>query len=77
MTPLQIQILMHYNNWDFDFYEMYVSTGKDDINHLVTKGYLVKSAGPKDLYEPTAKLHAYCEALCNMPEPVQKWVVEL
>jgi len=26
---------------------------------------------------PAEKLHVYCDALCNMPEPKQQWVVNL
>jgi|GEM_PF-2959731 len=84
MTPLEIEILMHYFCRGVDHKDALnqPQAQKEAFKRFVDEGYLDKSCRDKSIlatsnmhYTPTAKLNAYCVALCNMPEPHQEWIV--
>ena len=84
MTPLEIEILMHYHCRAVDHESALnpPSAQKEAFSNFVKQGYLVDNTfggqNCKDdgmMYSPKEKLHIYCEAICNVPEPKQVWVV--
>lgn len=83
MSPLEIGILLHYHCMAIDHEDAFNSppAQAQAFSRFVREGYLVdKAVGgqiEKDsmAYVPTEKLRAYCNALCDMPEPIQVWVV--
>lgn len=79
MSPLQIEILLHYHCKEGEYTNIGKSPAHDlAVANFVRDGYLKKgdNVGDPFLYKSTDKLHAYCNALCSVPEPTQKWVVE-
>lgn len=79
MTPLQIEILLHYHYSSTDYPNFAPSVKSEELAYFLENGYL-EDNGECQLknaqrYSPTEKLHVYCDALCNMPEPKQIWVV--
>lgn len=81
MTPLAIDILMHYHCRADDYPHLSPPAQQKLIDYFLSDDYLVNNsvanrAREHPKYLPTDKLHFYCEALCAMPEPVQKWVIE-
>lgn len=81
-TPLEISIALHYrcrpgdygkgmgdNNWT-------APAVRDTIAFFVERGLLAKSPqGCEAEYYPTDALQVYVNALCNVPLPVQQWVI--
>ncbi len=79
MTPLQIEILLHYHTRPGDHPDAARPPPPydDAFNYFLRNGYLIpKNSATTPGYKATEKLHVYCEALCNVPEPVQKWVIK-
>lgn len=80
MTPLQIQILLHYYCKATDYENFAPTANAEALEYFLENGYLEKrpsefrTAG-EQRYTPTEKLTAYCDALCNVPEPTLRWVV--
>lgn len=79
MTPLEIEILMHYycctddyRNGDFaapavrEAMENFVGTG------LLREAWDVRHSVR---YKATDACRVFVEALCSVPAPVQKWVI--
>lgn len=91
MTPLQIEILIHYHSMGSDHKDVFnqAISQKEAFAYFVKEGYLkINTVGYNmkstqgihvRTYSPTDKLHFYCEALCQVPEPepAQKWVIPL
>lgn len=80
MTPLEIKILLHYHACVDDYKGNQSPSEKDAFGRFLENGYLERNespgVGPYDgEYITTAKLHIYCDALCKVPEPEQRWVV--
>lgn len=82
MSPLEIDILMHYLCFPEDHRDASNTGLKEVFKGFVDKGYLVDNLRPSDCqpidmvrYKATDKLSAYCEALCKVPEPELKWIV--
>ena len=78
MTPLGIEILMHYCTRGVDFERMDAPACRDTIANFVKLGLLSKEA-PCDrlpIYFATDGARLYLETLCKVPLPVRKWVIE-
>lgn len=81
MTPLEIDILMHYHCRAEDYPNLTPPAQQSALQYFLTNGYLEKTELHEDMpaktmnYTPTEKLPVYCEALCKVPEPKQVWIV--
>ena len=82
MSPLELEILF----WYFCRVEDHKDAAspppsqKEAFARFVENGYLddnapIELSGGDMKYTPTEKLYVYCEALCKVPEPKQKWIV--
>ena len=82
MTPLEIEILLHYFTSAIDHPDVFdpPPSQKEAFGRFVANGYLEDNSkcgqiGEGEMvYSATEKLHVYCEALCRVPEPRQEWV---
>lgn len=81
MSPLKIKMLLHYyaTNERFAFNG---SKAEDEaLQYFIENGFLTfENTAPgfprnQQKLSSTEKLHVYCEALQNVPEPRQVWVV--
>lgn len=84
MTPLELEIILHYHSsptdlpWCVD--DDPAPCRDDTMNGLVGAGLLVRerpqNAPGRDnrQFYPTDKLHAFVEMLCSTPLPQQEWV---
>jgi hypothetical protein len=76
MTPLEIEIALHYYYTPLPYPNMPMRDGIVDA--FLAAGLLQPREGeyPPDWskYERTDRLTAYCKALQAVPLPVQKWV---
>lgn len=75
MSPLEISIAIHYHVMCEDRTDLEFSAQKDIIGRFLEEGLLVKGESHQK-YEPTDKLAAYVNGLCNVPMPEQVWVVK-
>ncbi len=80
MTPLEIKILFHYHVHADDYKGNGSPPEEGAFGRFLNHGYLEKNEDPEVApydgeYRPTEKLHIYCDALCKVPEPEQRWVV--
>lgn len=77
MSPAQIIILLHYYARQGDFVgEMSPSFVRGVMNEFVKTGLLAEAMpGIGQQYVATEATKVYVEALCNVPMPVQKWVI--
>jgi hypothetical protein len=82
MTPLEINILLHYHSSCLDYPDLSPPAHQDAISYCLDAGFLTMTEQHEDmpvntrLYEPTEKLHVYCDALLHVPEPRQIWAVD-
>lgn len=80
VTPLHIQIAMHYHCHPGQ-YEMVTTneTRRQYAEDLVRAGLLRKegclTSGPIVGYAATDGLRVWIEAICSVPFPVQQWVI--
>jgi hypothetical protein len=84
MTPFKIDIIMHYHVSPTDYWETHkelygVDTGVNRaVTELCAEDLLYcQTDGRLPRYKITERGTAYCEALCKMPLPVKKWVMDL
>ncbi len=80
MSPLQIEIMLHYHtrlgdyrDGDFD-----APAVRDAMEDFVTVGLLRRTDNPipaTPIYEATEATHVYVKALCAVPLPVKRWVM--
>jgi hypothetical protein len=75
MTPLGIEILLHYYTTpgqyrDGDFSAPAVS---EALRHFADTGLL--RGNHRDGYTSTEATEVYVGAICSVPAPVQKWVI--
>ena len=77
MSPYEIKILLHYHaiREDHELAKETSDLACKTFGRFLDSGFLEKSHNDM-IYSPTEKLHVYVDALCNVPEPVQKWVIE-
>jgi hypothetical protein len=80
MTPLQIQMMLHY----YAIAEPYAcrqpehahsGATKDQRLQLIAWDLLEFTPDKPSSYTPTEKGVAYVQALCDMPLPIKKWVM--
>jgi len=75
MTPYEIRILLMINsspNWrDNIDVDMHSDLWYETIQKFKEIGFLSLDLDDQG----TQRLKIYCEALCNMPLPVQQWVM--
>lgn len=80
MTPLQIQILLHYycSPTDFRDGDFTAPAVHEAIEDFEESGFL-RLSDPSDqlgsILVSTDKNAAFINALCSIPEPIQKWVI--
>lgn len=76
MTPLQIEILMHYHCRANDYRDgdFSASAVREAIDGFRGAG-LLKDSGRGRIYEPSDGVSLYVEAICSVPLPVQQWVM--
>ena len=81
MTPLEIEILLHYytravDYRDGDFTAPAVRQALDSFYELGMLRHATRKSDSGPLsYEVTERAEAYIQALCALPLPVQKWVM--
>lgn len=78
MSPLQVEILLHY--WyspdDFNLHHEGSPMRKQFCDELVERGILSKATGGTNFYTAnTEALKPYIEAVLAVPLPVQVWVM--
>lgn len=76
MTPLMVQIGIHYVAMADDFRDLDAPAIKDAIEAFRSAGLLrPTSAGAafQRLYQPTDGLRIWVDAICSVPWPEQKW----
>jgi len=80
MSPLQLQILLHYHCCVDDYPQLSPPAQQQALCYFIKSGFLKKTELHENMpaitpnYTATEKLHVFCEALCNTPEPRQIWV---
>jgi hypothetical protein len=76
MTPLMIQIGLHYHAMTNDFRDLDAPAIRDGIAAFVSAG-LLRLSRPDDqfgrAYQPTDGLRVWVEALCAVPWPERVW----
>lgn len=76
MTPLDLEILLHYHSRVTDI--PWLSSGArivpEVMDRLLLAGYLTRHPGEQPLYRPTALLHAFVTMLCATPAPKAAFV---
>lgn len=79
MTPLEIEILLHYHCCASDYRDGDFSAPavREAMDRFVATGLLreVWNLQRSIRYEPTEGCRVFVEALCRAPAPVQKWVI--
>jgi hypothetical protein len=77
-SPHELQVILWYHSrasdWDGMNVPIWGQTAKKLI-HLDLLTEHIPSEIDKRHFKPTEKLHAYVEGLCNLPLPIQKWVI--
>lgn len=78
MSPLQIEIMLHYQVCGDDYREgdFDAPAVRDAIEGFKQQEMLREAHYKNRCYEITAKGHAYVKALCAVPEPHIQWVVD-
>ena len=67
-TPLHIKIVLHYR--------VSAPEAGEYSRELMERGLLRRSTDNFRQYEPTEATKVWVEALCAVPFPTQKWVIE-
>lgn len=86
MTPLEIEILMHYGCKADDYRngDHSAPAVTDALNRFLNEGLLTHdgfkpecftNGALKARYAVTPRARFYLEALCQVPLPIQKWVM--
>lgn len=77
MTPLEIEILMHYATRGGDYREADFSAPavRAAIDAFHQREGLLRSGDGRRCYEPTERCMVFAEALTRVPLPQQVWVM--
>ncbi len=81
MTPLEIEILLHYYGKAGDYHDgdFRYPAVRNAITAFIDIGLLTTEPEngmyPHRTYHPTAGLRLYVETICKIPLPVKKWVM--
>jgi hypothetical protein len=76
VTPLQIEILMHYacRACDYRDGDFSAPSVREAIDSFRDQG-LLRDSGMQRMYEPAEGVQIYIKALCAIPAPVMQWVI--
>lgn len=79
-SPLEITMALHYYTIPEPYAlrhpdHRYSSAVAEIHRRWVAKGFLVPSVQPGLEFDATEALHVWSCALCNVPQPVQQWVI--
>ncbi|HLL28513.1 MAG TPA: hypothetical protein VKT73_12795 [Xanthobacteraceae bacterium] len=79
-TPLKIEIGMFYRiteggDKDYRDGDLKLPAVRDAINEFVALGLLKKTPDVTRLYQPTAGMTMWINALCEVPYPERHWVM--
>lgn len=78
MTPLYIEVALHYHCKADEFPRLHAPAVQDVIREFLLQGLLdcITGPGPRDrMYKPTEGMRVLVDALCATPFPVKKWVM--
>lgn len=79
MTPLHLQIALHYHSHPDQHPMLHNAVHREYAEDLVAAGMLQPGAGGLSgrevTYHATDGLAVFVEALCSTPFPVQQWVM--
>ena len=82
MSPLEIEILLHYYRCPTDYLDgsFYEPAAEDTIERFRDVHNLLEPTQSMDVYhgphyQITERGRVFVEALCNMPLPIKTWVV--
>lgn len=80
MTPLDIEILLHYHCSGDEFPRLYASACRESVDDFLRHGLLRERTEEEHqnrscprLYEPTDRAAALVVALCAVPYPEKCW----
>jgi len=79
VTPLHLEIVMHYNTRGCDMENLSAPAVREYIKDLLNTGMLVSvahEAGSMRSYKTTERGEVWLEHLLRVPFPMQKWVME-
>lgn len=78
MTPLKIEILLHYYYSSQDFRDLGCTAVKEAIDKFCKAGILIEWANrtPK-YYKNDEALELYVKTICAIPLPTQKWIINV
>jgi len=82
MTPLQIEIMLHYYAMGDDYRECDFSAPavREAIDNFILVTEMLRASTPEEGYDPayriTDKGRAYVDYLCSVPLPAVKYVIE-
>jgi hypothetical protein len=72
-SPYELEIILWYHSRASDWQYMDAPIWRETINKLIKFDLISQSS--VTTYCATEKLHAYVDGLCNLPLPVQKWII--
>ena len=80
MTPLDIELLLHYHCRACDFERLDAPAVRESLDHFLREGILrsrseADGAAYPASYIVTEKGFVLVQALCATPYPVQRWVM--
>jgi hypothetical protein len=76
MSPADLRLLLHYYAIPSDPPEATGEAGRLRLTDLLVHELIVpRHADHGPTYELTQKGEAFCEALMNVPLPIQRWVM--
>ncbi len=73
MSPLKINILLHYYCHPFDWPER--KKDMSFMDELINADYLACKSSKEPVLVLTEKAKVFIEALLNIPEPVKVWII--
>ncbi len=74
MTPLEIEILLHYHCTDNEFKNPDAPAVKEAHNKFVSAGILARREDGTH-FRISKALDLYIQALCDIPVPIQVWIM--
>ncbi len=81
MTPYELCVVLHYHTHADDYFQNGTPIVDGVARDFLRDGLIVARDTEvnnkekfKRCYDPTPRLHAFCEMLCAVPLPVQVWV---
>ena len=75
ITPLHIEIMLHYNCCEENFPRLNAPACQEYAKQLAVEGLLEEGVG--SVYRVTSKGKAWVCYLCMVPFPIQQWVLPI